>query len=461
MDIMVCANVHVLKSLVPIRVNITYHYKMEKKKVYVGMSADIIHPGHLNIIHEAQKLGSVTVGVLTDAAIASYKRLPYLNYEQRSLIVQNLKGVDAVIPQTTLDYVPNLELLKPDFVVHGDDWKEGVQKETRQHVISTISQWGGKVIDVPYTKGISSTQFNTKLKEIGTTPEIRLKRLRRLIEAKKVVRICESHSGLTGLIIENTSVEVNGVKREFDGMWSSSLTDSTSKGKPDIEAVDLTTRLHDLNDTLECTTKPVIFDGDTGGKIEHFVFTVRTLERLGISAIIIEDKVGLKKNSLFGTDAVQVQDSIEGFCAKIKAGKRAQVTDDFMIIARIESFIAGKGLDDAMERALAYIEAGADGIMIHSKHKSGADIKEFCAALRKVNKSIPIVVVPTTYNHITDDELAGWGVNIVIYANHMLRSAYPAMLNTAKSILANGRSYEANELCMPVKEILELIPGTK
>ena len=461
MDIMVCANVHVLKSLVPIRVNITYHYKMEKKKVYVGMSADIIHPGHLNIIHEAQKLGSVTVGVLTDAAIASYKRLPYLNYEQRSLIVQNLKGVDAVIPQTTHDYVPNLELLKPDFVVHGDDWKEGVQKETRQHVISTISQWGGKVIDVPYTKGISSTQLNTKLKEIGTTPEIRLKRLRRLIEAKKVVRICESHSGLTGLIIENTSVEVNGVKREFDGMWSSSLTDSTSKGKPDIEAVDLTTRLHDLNDTLECTTKPVIFDGDTGGKIEHFVFTVRTLERLGISAIIIEDKVGLKKNSLFGTDAVQVQDSIEGFCAKIKAGKRAQVTDDFMIIARIESFIAGKGLDDAMERALAYIEAGADGIMIHSKHKSGADIKEFCAALRKVNKSIPIVVVPTTYNHITDDELADWGVNIVIYANHMLRSAYPAMLNTAKSILANGRSYEANELCMPVKEILELIPGTK
>ena len=434
---------------------------MEKKKVYVGMSADIIHPGHLNIIHEAQKLGSVTVGVLTDAAIASYKRLPYLNYEQRSLIVQNLKGVDAVIPQTTLDYVPNLELLKPDFVVHGDDWKEGVQKETRQHVISTISQWGGKVIDVPYTKGISSTQLNTKLKEIGTTPEIRLKRLRRLIEAKKVVRICESHSGFTGLFIYNTRVEVIGVKREFDGMWSRILTDSTSKGKPDIEAVDLTTRLHDLNDTLECTTKPVIFDGDTGGKIEHFVFTVRTLERLGISAIIIEDKVGLKKNSLFGTDAVQVQDSIEGFCAKIKAGKRAQVTDDFMIIARIESFIAGKGLDDAMERALAYIEAGADGIMIHSKHKSGADIKEFCAALRKVNKSIPIVVVPTTYNHITDDELAGWGVNIVIYANHMLRSAYPAMLNTAKSILANGRSYEANELCMPVKEILELIPGTK
>ena len=346
-------------------------------------------------------------------------------------------------------------------MVHGDDWKEGVQKDTRQRVIDTIASWGGKVIDIPYTKGISSTLLNTKLKEIGTTPEIRLKRLKRLIAAKKIVRICESHSGLTGLIIENSSVEVNGVKREFDGMWSSSLTDSTSKGKPDIEAVDLTTRLHDLNDALECTTKPVIFDGDTGGRIEHFVFTVRTLERLGISAIIIEDKIGLKKNSLFGTEAIQIQDTIEGFCDKIKAGKRAQVTDDFMIIARIESFIAGKGIDDAMERALAYIDAGADGIMIHSKDQSGEDVKNFCISLRKINKSIPIVVVPTTYNHITEDELADWGVNIVIYANHMLRSAYPAMLNTAKSILLHGRSYEANDLCMSVKEILELIPGTK
>lgn len=434
---------------------------MANKKVYVGMSADIIHPGHLNIIHEAQKLGDVIVGVLTDEAIASYKRLPYLTYEQRALVVKNLKGVSEVIPQTTLDYRPNLEMLRPDFVVHGDDWKEGVQKETRQKVIDTLAKWGGKVIDIPYTQGISSTQLNLRLKEIGTTPEIRLKRLRRLIDAKKIVRICESHSGLTGLIIENTFVDVNGQKREFDGMWSSSLTDSTSKGKPDIEAVDLTTRLHDLNDALECTTKPVIFDGDTGGKIEHFVFTVRTLERLGISAVIIEDKIGLKKNSLFGTDAIQTQDSIEHFCQKIHAGKHAQITHDFMIIARIESFIAGKGMDDALKRANAYIEAGADGIMIHSKDKSGEDIKEFCRTLRETHSSIPIVVVPTTYNHITEDELSEWGVNVVIYANHLLRASYPAMVNTAKSILTNGRSYEANDMCMPVKEILELIPGTK
>ncbi len=425
------------------------------------MSADIIHPGHLNILHEASKYGRVIVGVLTDEAIASYKRLPYLNYEQRSLVVSNLKGVAEVIPQPTLDYRPNLEKVRPDFVVHGDDWKDGVQAKTRQQVIDKLAEWGGKVIDVPYTKGISSTMLNERLKEIGTTPDVRLKRLRRLINAKKIVRICESHNGLTGLIIENTSVTVNNVKREFDGMWASSLTDSTSKGKPDIEAVDLTTRLHDLNDALEVTTKPVIYDGDTGGKPEHFVFTVRTLERLGVSAIIIEDKVGLKKNSLFGTDAIQTQDSIEGFSAKIRAGKQAQITSDFMIIARCESLIAGKSVDDALERCMAYVQAGADGIMIHSKHRTGEDIKEFCLRFREKDPNTPLVVVPTTYNHITEDELAEWGVNIVIYANHLLRAAYPAMVKCAESILANGRSLEANDLCMPIKQILELIPGTK
>ena len=435
---------------------------MNQKKVYVGMSADMIHPGHLNIIREASKLGQVTVGVLTDEAIASYKRLPYLTYEQRAEIVSSLKGVEQVIPQTTLDYVPNLRKLKPDFVVHGDDWKEGVQKQTRQRIIDCMSEWGGKVIDIPYTKGISSTAMNQRLKEIGTTPEVRLKRLRRLIGAKKIVRILESHSGLTGLIIENTFVEVNGMKHEFDGMWASSLTDSTVKGKPDIEAVDLTTRLHDLNDALEVTTKPVIFDGDTGGKTEHFIFTVRTLERLGISAVIIEDKTGLKKNSLFGTDAVQTQDSIENFCSKIKAGKQAQITEDFMIIARCESLIAGHSVDDALIRCFAYVEAGADGIMIHSKNKSGEDVRAFCQRFREKDKTTPIVVVPTTYNQFTEDELAEWGVNVVIYANHMLRSAYPAMVSCAKSILAHGRSLEASkDYCMSVKEILELIPGTK
>jgi phosphoenolpyruvate phosphomutase len=425
------------------------------------MSADIIHPGHLNIIKEGAKLGSVTVGVLTDKAIASYKRLPYLDYEQRKMILENIKGVEKVIPQDTLDYVPNLMKVRPDFVVHGDDWKEGIQQETRQRVIDTIKEWNGKVIDVPYTQGISSTKLNEKVKSIGTTPEIRMKRLRRLIQAKPIVRILESHSGLTGLIAENAKVSVNGVNQEFDGMWSSSLTDSTSKGKPDIEAVDITTRMHGLNDTLECTTKPIIYDGDTGGKLEHFVFTVRTLERHGVSAVIIEDKTGLKKNSLFGTSVAQTQDTIEDFSAKIKAGKLAQVTEDFMIIARVESLILGRTVEEALERAHAYVLAGADGVMIHSKEKTGEDIIEFCERFRADNKNTPIVVVPSTFNHITEEEFSKMGVNVVIYANHMLRASYPAMMDVAKSILANGRSSDADDKCMPIKEILELIPGTK
>jgi phosphoenolpyruvate phosphomutase / 2-hydroxyethylphosphonate cytidylyltransferase len=434
---------------------------MKNKVVYIGMSADIIHPGHLNIIKEGARLGKVTVGVLTDEAIASYKRLPYLNYEQRKIIVENIKNVEKVIPQNTLDYVPNLLLEKPDFVVHGDDWKEGTQKETRQRVVNTLKEWGGKVIDLPYTKGISSTKLNEQIKAIGTTPEIRLKRLRRLILAKPIVRILESHSGLTGLIAENARVDINGVINEFDGMWSSSLTDSTSKGKPDIEAVDITTRLHSLNDELECTTKPIIYDGDTGGKTEHFVFTVRTLERHGISAVIIEDKIGLKKNSLFGTSVPQTQDTIDGFSNKLKAGKAAQITEDFMIIARIESLILGKTVKDALERAEVYVKAGADGIMIHSKEKTGDDIKDFCKQFREKNKNTPIIVVPSTFNHITENEFEKMGVNVVIYANHMLRASYPAMMDVAKSILSNGRSWEANDKCMPIKEILELIPGTK
>ena len=317
------------------------------------------------------------------------------------------------------------------------------------------------MIEIPLTKGINSSSLDKEIKSIGTTPDIRLKTLRRLINAKPIVRILEAHDGLCGLIIENLEIQKGDKREVFDGMWSSSLTDSTSKGKPDIEAVDLTTRLQDLNNILECTTKPIIFDGDTGGKIEHFTFTVRTLERHGISAIIIEDKVGLKKNSLFGTDAIQTQDTIEGFCAKIKAGKEAQVTQDFMIIARIESLIAGKPMSDALERAYAYVEAGADGIMIHSKNKSGEDIKEFCLTFRQRYAHVPIVVVPTTYDHIHESELRKWGVNVVIYANHMLRAAYPAMMRVACTILENGRAQEVRDLCMPIKEILELIPGTK
>lgn len=430
-------------------------------KVYVGMSADLIHPGHLNILKEAAKLGEVTVGLLTDKAIASYKRLPYLDFGQRKIIVENLKAVHEVVVQDTLDYRPNLKKLKPDYVVHGDDWKEGVQQETRQQVIDTLKAWGGQLVEVPYTKGISSTRLNDALNEIGTTPDVRRARLRRLINAKGIVRIIEAHNGMTGLIVEKTKVEVAGEQREFDGMWASSLTDSTSMGKPDIEAVDISTRLNNINNLVEVTTKPIIFDGDTGGKIEHFVFTVRTLERLGVSAVIIEDKIGLKKNSLFGTQVPQKQDSIENFCKKIEAGRNARVTDDFMVIARIESLILKAGMEDAVNRAKAYINAGADGIMIHSKEKSPNEILEFCEKYMAFEKKVPLVAVPSSYNTIYEKELADAGVSIVIYANQLLRSAYPAMLNTAKSILANRRAFEANENCMSLTEILELIPGTK
>jgi phosphoenolpyruvate phosphomutase len=432
-----------------------------QKKVYIGMSADLIHPGHLNIIKEAQKYGYLIVGLLTDKAIGSYKRLPYLNFEQRKTIIEAIKGVEEVVPQDTLDYTSNLRNIKPDYVVHGDDWKTGIQQTTRNKVIEVLKEWNGKLIDVPYTKGISSTQLNTNIKEIGTTPEIRLKQLRRLIDSKPIVRAIEAHNGLSGLIVENTYSEVNGVRHEFDAMWSSSLTDSTSKGKPDIEAVDITTRLHDLNNILEVTTKPIIYDGDTGGKTEHFVFTVRTLERLGISAIIIEDKIGLKKNSLFGTEVAQNQDSIENFSHKISMGKKAQITEDFMIIARLESLILKKGMNDALRRAKAYIEAGADGVMIHSKEKTPDEILEFCKEYEKFDLKVPLIVVPTTYNQIYEKDLIKAGVSIVIYANHMLRSAYPAMVEVAKSILTHERSLEVNDLCMPIKDILTLIPGTK
>lgn len=431
------------------------------KQVYVGMSADMIHPGHLNIIKEAAKLGEVTVGVLTDQAIASYKRLPYLDFEQRRIIVENLKGVSHVVSQETLDYRPNLRQLKPDYVVHGDDWASGVQQQTRQQVIDTLAEWGGRLVEIPYTKGISSTQINQALKEVGTTPEIRLRQLRRLLNAKRIVRVIEAHSGLSGLIVEHTNVVIDGQKREFDCMWASSLTDSTSKGKPDIEAVDITARMSNINDLLEVTTKPIIFDGDTGGKTEHFVFTVKTLERLGVSAVIIEDKIGLKKNSLFGTDVHQEQDTIELFSAKIKAGKQAQVTDAFMIIARVESLILKAGLEDALARAKAYIDAGADGIMIHSKEKTPDEILEFATRYSQFEKRVPLVVVPSSYDTITEDELADAGINVVIYANQLLRSAYPAMVETATSILTHKRAFEARPNMMSIKEILHLIPGGK
>lgn len=435
------------------------------KKVYIAMSADVIHNGHINIIREGAKYGDVIIGLLTDRAIASYKRLPMLSFEEREIIFREIKGVTEVVPQDTLDYTENLLKYRPDFVVHGDDWRTGTQKSIRQKVIDLLASYGGKLIEVPYTRDVSCTALEKNIRELINTPDNRRAKLRKLIQLKPYVNIIEASNGLSGLIVENASYfdEKNGTKREFDGMWISSLCDSSFKGKPDIELVDLTSRISTIEEILEVTTKPIILDGDTGGKIEHFAYNVRSLERLGVSAIIIEDKVGLKQNSLFGTEAKQVLDDPHCFAAKIKAGKVAQLTRDFLIFARIEALIAGYNMEEAITRAKIYIdEGGADGIVIHSKEKNGIEIKEFIEKLRLEYKDIPVILIPTTYNQFTEEELCSWGANIIIHANHMLRSAYPAMKKTAESILAHHRSLEAsNDYCISIKEVLNIIPGTK
>ncbi len=431
-----------------------------EKLVYIGMSADLVHPGHLNVIRKGRQLGRVIIGLLTDEAIATYKRVPYLTFEQRKVVVENITGVSEVIPQTTLDYTANLLKLKPDYVVHGDDWVSGVQQSTRQKVIETLKVWGGELVEVPYTGGVSSSGIQQAIREAGTTPDNRLKRLQRILSVKPCIRVLEAHNGLSGLIVENTAFTgAAGVTEEFDAIWISSLTGSMIKGKPDTEAVDITSRLQTLNEILEVTTKPVIFDGDTGGKTEHFVFTVRTLERLGVSAIVIEDKTGLKRNSLLEERSSQEQDSIESFCEKIKAGKRSCLTREFMLIARIESLVLGRPVPEALTRAEAYIKAGVDGILIHSKSPDGKEILDFAEKYRILNDKVPLIAVPTTYNNLTWMELRDAGFSMVVYANQLLRSAYPAMLTTAQSILQYNRAKETDATLITLPELFNLIPA--
>lgn len=427
------------------------------KTVYTCFCTDVIHEGHLNILNVAKKYGKVIVGILSDEAMIRFNRFPTISFEDRMRIVKELDIVDDVVVQDDIMYDKIVAELRPDYIIHGDNWKDEPMKAIRDNAETLLSEYGGEVIDVPYTYNENVKRIDQRIKEKLSMPEYRRKRLRQLIGLCPIVKTIEVHSGLTGLIAEKTIVEHNGELDQFDAMWISSLCDSTAKGKPDIELVDMTSRYRTIDDVMEVTTKPIIFDGDTGGLIEHFVYTVRTLERMGVSAIIIEDKTGLKKNSLFGTEVQQTQDSIEHFCEKIKAGKKIQLTDDFMIIARIESLILEQGMEDALERAFAYVEAGADGIMIHSRKKDPAEILEFCDEFREKNSSTPIVVVPTSFNQITESELAEHGVNIVIYANQLTRSAFPAMEQTARDILKYHRAKEVDERLMPIKEIITLI----
>ena len=427
------------------------------KKVYTCFCTDVIHEGHLNIVNQARKYGELIIGVLSDKAMIRYNRFPTISFEERLQLVRGIEGVSEVVIQDEVMYETILKKFKPDYVIHGDNWKKGPESAIRENVIQTLSQWGGELIEVPYTVNYRVKKIDANIREKLAMPEYRRKRLRQLIEICPIVKAIEVHSGLTGLIAEKTVVVTNGELDQFDAMWVSSLCDSIAKGKPDIELVDMSSRIRTLEEVLDVTTKPIILDGDTGGLIEHFVYNVRTLERMGISAVIIEDKVGLKRNSLFGTDVEQTQDSIENFCAKIKAGKDALRTEEFMIIARLESLILERGMEDALNRAFAYVKAGADGIMIHSRQKSPAEVFEFCDRFREVEKKAPLVVVPTSYNTVTEQELAARGVNIVIYANQLTRSAFPAMQETAASILKHHRAQEVDAKLLPIKEIITLI----
>ena len=429
---------------------------MEKKIVYIALSADILHEGHINIIKTASKYGEVIAGLLTDAAISSYKNIPTLNYKQREIVLRNIKLVKEVIPQNTLDYRPNLNLIKPNFVVHGDDWKSGPQSETRKQVISYLKRWGGKLIEPKYTKNISSTAIKTKLINYHT-PNNRVSILKRLLNTKKIVRVLESHSPLSGLIAENTKIRKKNIVEQFDAMWSSSLTDSSLKGKPDNQVLDFSSRFSGLGDLLDVTSKPLIFDTDNGGRLEHIPYSIKTLERLGVSSIMIEDKIGLKKNSLFSDQSGSKQDSIKDFCKKIELIKKVRKSKDFLIGARIESFILGKGLKDSIKRASAYSEAGADIILIHSKEKTPKEIFSFSKIFRKSKYKKPLVSVPSTYSKTSESMLIQNGFQIVIYANHMLRAAYPAMENAAFSILKNQRSYELENKISSVKKVINLI----
>ena len=427
------------------------------KTVYMLFATDVIHEGHINVVKEAKKYGKVIGGVLCDAAMIRFNRFPTVSFDERVRMVKDIPEVDEVIVQNETLYENTLRKIKPDYVIHGDNWCEGPEKAIRDNAIKVMNELGGEVIEVPYTRNENVKKIDDRIKVKLSMPEFRRKRLKQLIEMTPIVKTIEAHSGLTGLIAEKTIVENNGELDQFDAMWVSSLCDSTAKGKPDIELVDMSSRLRTIDDIMEVTTKPIILDGDTGGLTEHFVYNVRTLERMGVSAVIIEDKTGLKKNSLFGTEVVQTQDSIENFCAKISAGKKVLRSDDFMIIARIESLILEQGMDDALNRAFAYVEAGADGIMIHSRKKSPDEILEFCDKFRAKDAKTPIVVVPTSFNSITEAELAEHGVNIVIYANQLTRSAFPAMENTAKEILKNHRALEVDDKLMPFKSIITLI----
>jgi len=435
---------------------------MNSKLVYVGMTAEFFHHGHANILIKAREYGNVMVGLLTDSALLSHKRLPMLTWEQRKTIIANFNGVTEVVPQHEWEYSNNILKYRPDFMVHGDDWNVEHQKNVKDKALAALKTYGGRLIEIAYTDGVSSSVLQKEELSNGILPSTRVGILRRLINAKSIVRVLESHNAVTASIVdqsEHFSNSMNEVVR-FDAIWSSSLTDSTSRGLPDTEALSISSRLLNIMEIFNVTNLPLIMDADTGGDAQHLSLHIKSMERIGISACIIEDKKGLKKNSLLGTSVSQEIEEPLVFAEKIDVAIKSKISQDFMVIARLESLILELGMEDALNRARLYCEAGVDGIMIHSRKKSPSEIFQFASIFRKEFPDVPLISVPTTYNEVYEKELVDAGFNVVIYANHMLRAAVPAMRNVANTILENGRSFEVDSRIESMASILKFIPGT-
>ena len=432
---------------------------MKNKTVYVPLAVDLLHSVHISILKKAKRYGKVIVGLMTDKAISEYKQLPILDYNERFKILSGVKFIDEIVEQKNWDYSENIKKYKPDYFIHGDDWKKGIQKNQRKKVIKTLKRYRGKLIEISFSKNISSSEIKEKIINYVSNSNNKVSRLKQMMKAKNLVKILESHNSLTGLIIENLKIKKKKINVEFDGMWSSSLTDSATKGLPDNSSLSFSARISSLNDMMDVTTKPLVFDADNGGQLEHLPYLVRSLERSGVSAIIMEDKVGLKKNSLFKNQSGTKQDKPEHFAKKIKIISNSRKNKDFMVIARIESFILGKGLKDALKRAEIYSKAGANAILIHSKETTPKEIFSFAREFRKSKNFIPLVSVPSTYSKTYEKDLIKNGFKLVIYANQLLRAAYPAMLNTAKDILVNSRSFDAEKSnkIIPISEIISLV----
>ncbi len=408
------------------------------KTVYVGMSADLVHPGHINLLREAASLGRVTVGLLTDRAISSYKRMPFLTFEQRRAVIEHIAFVTAVVPQDTLDYTDNLRLLRPDFVVHGDDWRNGVQAQTRRRVLDVLREWGGTLVEPPYTEGISSTALRMAAMDIGFAPGVRQRRLRRMLDCKPLVRVMQAHDGLSAHIVDRLEETTQGAPREYDAIWVDSLAGAPIRGKPDPLPFDLSSRLVTLHEILDATTKPLICNAGGAGHAAGVTAAVRTLERIGVSAIVIDTEVTDRRAVPAMAASAPPQDDMAAFIREIAAARDARVTPDFMIIARINDRTRDCGADRMMARAAAGVDAGADAVMCDSDPVNPDGIFDLCRRYRRLMNGHPLLVGLSGTEGLQEHDLASAGASMVVYTDTLLRAAREAMISAASQVLSCG-----------------------